>query len=180
MMDDRRRDIELRPIRVLALLAEVGYTGLTKDDLGKLNPPDEYETGLKVMAEIRATSRFPTRHVQEDLKFVRALGPGKELLPFFISKFELGTSDSNARCAAYLAEAPLLRSARSFWVGSAGLRVYSESFINSVSSASLPSWYLAHNPLVSWRIQGTLEPFEIGLEDFNSITSGTGQLVNVL
>jgi hypothetical protein len=38
---------------VLAALAEIGYVGLSKDDLGKLNPPDEYETELEVMAEIR-------------------------------------------------------------------------------------------------------------------------------
>ncbi|KAF8878222.1 P-loop containing nucleoside triphosphate hydrolase protein [Infundibulicybe gibba] len=106
---------------VLALLAEVGYTGLTKDDLGKLNPPDEYETELKVMAEIRAYFQVSYKRIIDniplliDLKFVRALG--KELLPFFISKFELGTSDSNARCAAYLAEAPLLIAKREELLG---------------------------------------------------------------
>jgi hypothetical protein len=36
-----------------AALAELGYTGLSKEDLGKLNPSDEYETELKVMAEVR-------------------------------------------------------------------------------------------------------------------------------
>lgn len=38
---------------VLAGLASIGYTGLTEEDLGKLNPPDEYETELQVMAEVR-------------------------------------------------------------------------------------------------------------------------------
>ena len=38
---------------VLAALAEIGYPGLTPDDLGKLNPPDEYESELQVMAEVR-------------------------------------------------------------------------------------------------------------------------------
>lgn len=37
----------------LAMLAELGYVGLTAEDLGKLNPPDEYETELEVMAEVR-------------------------------------------------------------------------------------------------------------------------------
>jgi hypothetical protein len=31
---------------------------------------------------------------------------GKELQPFLISKFELGTAAATARCAAYLAEDP--------------------------------------------------------------------------
>lgn len=38
---------------ILALLAEIGHTGLKAEDLGKLNPPDEYETELQVMAEVR-------------------------------------------------------------------------------------------------------------------------------
>lgn len=38
---------------VLALLADIGYTGLNAEDLGKLNPPDKYETELHVMAEVR-------------------------------------------------------------------------------------------------------------------------------
>jgi hypothetical protein len=46
------RDLE-KINSVLALLAEVGYTGLNAEDLGKLNPPDEYETELHVMAEVR-------------------------------------------------------------------------------------------------------------------------------
>jgi len=46
------RDLE-KINSVLALLAEAGYTGLNAEDLGKLNPPDEYETELHVMAEVR-------------------------------------------------------------------------------------------------------------------------------
>lgn len=38
----------------LSALAKLGYVGLTADDLGKLNPPDEYEEELNVMAEVRA------------------------------------------------------------------------------------------------------------------------------
>jgi hypothetical protein len=38
---------------ILALLADAGYTGLNPEDLGKLNPPDKYETELHVMAEVR-------------------------------------------------------------------------------------------------------------------------------
>lgn len=38
----------------LTALADLGYTGLTAEDFGKLNPSDEYETELEVMAEVRA------------------------------------------------------------------------------------------------------------------------------
>ena len=38
---------------LLAMLAERGFTGLTIADLGKLNPPDELETELRIMAEVR-------------------------------------------------------------------------------------------------------------------------------
>jgi hypothetical protein len=37
----------------LAALGECGYSGLRREDLGKLNPGDEYETELRVMAEVR-------------------------------------------------------------------------------------------------------------------------------
>jgi len=42
-----------RNITILAMLAERGFTGLTIADLGKLNPPDEFETELRIMAEVR-------------------------------------------------------------------------------------------------------------------------------
>lgn len=38
----------------LSVLAKLGYTGLTPDDLAKLLPPDIYEEELEVMAEVRA------------------------------------------------------------------------------------------------------------------------------
>jgi hypothetical protein len=38
---------------LLAALAERGLAGLTIEDLGKLNPPDEFETELRIMAEVR-------------------------------------------------------------------------------------------------------------------------------
>ena len=38
----------------LAVLAKLGYTGLTEEDLGKLNKTDEYDEELHLMAEVRA------------------------------------------------------------------------------------------------------------------------------
>jgi hypothetical protein len=37
----------------LSALASLGYTGLTEEDLPKLLQADEYETELRVMAEVR-------------------------------------------------------------------------------------------------------------------------------
>jgi hypothetical protein len=39
--------------QALSALAELGYHGLTSEDLGKLNPPDIYETEMEVMAKVR-------------------------------------------------------------------------------------------------------------------------------
>jgi hypothetical protein len=39
---------------IMALLAKRGRPGLIPADLEKLNPPDEYDTGLKTMATVRA------------------------------------------------------------------------------------------------------------------------------
>jgi hypothetical protein len=38
---------------VLAQLAELGYSGVTPDDFGKLRPVDEFETEITVMSEVR-------------------------------------------------------------------------------------------------------------------------------
>lgn len=39
-------------LTVLGQLAGLGYTGLTRDDLGRLNKPDEYETEMQLMADV--------------------------------------------------------------------------------------------------------------------------------
>lgn len=46
------RDVE-KINAILGMLADIGYTGLNAEDLGKLNPPDEYESELRVMSEVR-------------------------------------------------------------------------------------------------------------------------------
>lgn len=53
-LDDFAKKDKDKVDEALAALAAIGYTGLTTDDLGKLNPEDEYETELEVMAEVRA------------------------------------------------------------------------------------------------------------------------------
>ncbi|KAJ3784740.1 P-loop containing nucleoside triphosphate hydrolase protein [Lentinula aff. detonsa] len=86
------------------------------DLLGKLVPPDEFETELRVMADVRGYFQVAYKRMIDniprfiDLLFVRELG--KTLQPFIISKFGMGTSSANERCASYLGEDPMLVSQR--------------------------------------------------------------------
>ena len=45
---------ETTTAEVLAGLTRLGYTNVTREDLGKLCPPDEYEKEIMLMAEVRA------------------------------------------------------------------------------------------------------------------------------
>ncbi|PBK78915.1 hypothetical protein ARMSODRAFT_947905 [Armillaria solidipes] len=102
--------------KALAALAALGFTGLTAEDLEKLHPVDEYETELKVMAEVRGYFQVSYKRIIDyvpsliDLKFVKAVG--KALQPFLIKKFELGSNEANVKCAKYLAEDPVVTAVR--------------------------------------------------------------------
>ncbi|KAK0211639.1 P-loop containing nucleoside triphosphate hydrolase protein [Armillaria fumosa] len=102
--------------KALAALATLGFTGLTAEDLEKLHPVDEYETELKVMAEVRGYFQVSYKRIIDyvpsliDLKFVKAVG--KALQPFLIKKFELGSNEANVKCAKYLAEDPVVTAVR--------------------------------------------------------------------
>ncbi|KAK7461117.1 hypothetical protein VKT23_009043 [Stygiomarasmius scandens] len=98
----------------LAILVKHKITpGMTVEELlGKLQPSDEYERELKTMAEVRGYFQVAYKRIIDnipsfiDLRFVKALS--KELQPFLISKFGLGTQMASERCAQYLAEDPSL------------------------------------------------------------------------
>ncbi|THU97629.1 hypothetical protein K435DRAFT_753802 [Dendrothele bispora CBS 962.96] len=96
----------------LALLAKHGYTGLTTENLGRLHPPDEYERELKTMAEVRGYFQVAYKRIIDnipsfiDLRFVKALS--REIQPFLITKFGLGTASASDRCKKYLEEDPTL------------------------------------------------------------------------
>ncbi|KAJ3981520.1 P-loop containing nucleoside triphosphate hydrolase protein [Lentinula detonsa] len=103
----------------ISLLVEAGLpvSSLNPMDLlGKLVPPDEFETELRVMADVRGYFQVAYKRMIDniprfiDLLFVRELG--KTLQPFIISKFGMGTSSANERCASYLGEDPMLVSQR--------------------------------------------------------------------
>ncbi|KAJ7196517.1 P-loop containing nucleoside triphosphate hydrolase protein [Mycena pura] len=94
----------------LALLADLGYTGLTLEDLGKLRPVDEYETEIAVMAEVRGYFQCAYKRVIDnipaliDFKFLQAIAV--DLQAALILEFQLGSEKANAQCAALLAEDP--------------------------------------------------------------------------
>ncbi|KAH9921275.1 P-loop containing nucleoside triphosphate hydrolase protein [Amylocystis lapponica] len=91
----------------LSALAKLGYH-VKAEDLGKLNPPDEYEEELQVMAEVRAYFQVAYKRVIDyvplaiDHLFLYEFAAG--LQAFLIARLELGTPSAPARCAAFLAE----------------------------------------------------------------------------
>ncbi|KAG6807134.1 hypothetical protein H0H93_001922 [Arthromyces matolae] len=75
-------------------------------------PPDEYETEIQVMAEVRGYFQITYKRVIDmvpaliDLLFVRAIAD--DMQSSLITKFSLGTVDARERCARYLAENPMV------------------------------------------------------------------------
>ncbi|KIJ68612.1 hypothetical protein HYDPIDRAFT_106826 [Hydnomerulius pinastri MD-312] len=100
---------------VLAGLANLGITGLTREDLAKLIPQDEYTTEMIVMAEVRGYFQIAYKRVIDnipslvDLLFVKAIS--KDLQSCLISKLAIGTSSPN-HLAEYLEEDPQISAQR--------------------------------------------------------------------
>ncbi|KAG6822615.1 hypothetical protein H0H93_005202, partial [Arthromyces matolae] len=67
-------------------------------DFGKMVPPDEYETEIQVMAEVRGYFQITYKRVIDmvpaliDLLFVRAIAD--DMQSSLITKFSLGTVDA--------------------------------------------------------------------------------------
>ncbi|PCH44638.1 hypothetical protein WOLCODRAFT_139118 [Wolfiporia cocos MD-104 SS10] len=91
----------------IALLVKLGYVGVTVEDLGKLNPPDEFEEELQVMAEVRAYFQVAYKRVIDyvplTIDHLFLYGLADTLQSFLIEKLGLGSAE---RCAAYLSEDP--------------------------------------------------------------------------
>ncbi|TCD68939.1 hypothetical protein EIP91_009329 [Steccherinum ochraceum] len=93
---------------LLAVLAKLGLSNVTLDDLGKLNAPDMYEEEMELMADVRAYFSVAYRRVTDyvpmaiDHSFLYAFAAS--LQTTLISKLGLGTKNGDVRCAAYLAE----------------------------------------------------------------------------
>ncbi|CCL98324.1 uncharacterized protein FIBRA_00318 [Fibroporia radiculosa] len=100
----------------LAALAKAGFIGLTTDDLGKLNPPDEFEDELNVMAEVHGYFQVSYKRVIDYVPMcidhLFLYGMADILQGYLIEKLNLGTSKEADRCAWYLAEDPYVEATR--------------------------------------------------------------------
>ncbi|KAK7040881.1 hypothetical protein VNI00_009477 [Paramarasmius palmivorus] len=101
---------------LLSLLAKCGFAGVTLEDLGRLQAPDEYETEIQVMAEVRGYFQIAYKRIIDnvpnfiDLRFIKALG--KDMQKFLVSELGLGSASANEKCAQYLVEDPLVAARR--------------------------------------------------------------------
>ncbi|KAK7044850.1 P-loop containing nucleoside triphosphate hydrolase protein [Favolaschia claudopus] len=93
---------------VLAQLADLGYTGITADDFGKLRQADQFETEIAVMSEVRGYFQRVIDIIPQliDSLFLRTLAAS--LQGELISEFGLGGENATAVCAALLEEDPAL------------------------------------------------------------------------
>lgn len=122
-------------LSALAELTKLGYP-VKEDDLGKLNPPDEYQEELEVMAEVRAYFQVSYKvrlarafaalravltvvlaqriidyiPLSIDQHFLYALA--ERLQGVLIEKLGLGSARADARCAQYVAEDPHINAQR--------------------------------------------------------------------
>ncbi|KAG5640591.1 hypothetical protein DXG03_007994 [Asterophora parasitica] len=114
---ESERDLQIK--EALAALSALGYHGVKPEDLGRLVPPDEYETELQMMAEVRGYFQIAYKKAwlslqriidnvpsMIDYMFVKAVA--EDMQSFLISKFALGTADATERCSAFLADNPMV------------------------------------------------------------------------
>ncbi|RPD63557.1 hypothetical protein L227DRAFT_608779 [Lentinus tigrinus ALCF2SS1-6] len=81
---------------ILAMLVKMGYH-VSEEELGKLNPPDEFEEELELMAEVRAYFYVAYKRVIDYIPWLQ---------PVLLEKLGVGSSVADARCASYIAEEP--------------------------------------------------------------------------
>ncbi|VDB92372.1 unnamed protein product [Peniophora sp. CBMAI 1063] len=94
--------------QALAQLVGLGFHGLTVEDLQRLNPPDEYEREMVVMAYVRGYFKVSFKRVIDiipmliDLKFLRELS--KQLQPHLLKTLNVGGDDVRDRFERYFSE----------------------------------------------------------------------------
>lgn len=113
-VDSQEKEAQLKS--VLAQLATLGYTGVTADDLDKLNKVDEYETELNVMAEVRGYFQIAYKRIIDnvpsliDLMFVKAIGD--QMQDSLVRKLDLFSRSGNENCAMLLEESSIIAEKR--------------------------------------------------------------------
>ncbi|KAJ8474633.1 hypothetical protein ONZ51_g7084 [Trametes cubensis] len=107
-VEDNEKEVLLN--EALAVLAKLGYTGLTEEDLGKLNKTDEYDEELHLMAEVRAYFQVAYKRVIDyvplaiDHSFLYAFS--ERLRERLFERLGLGGANASERCTGYIAEDP--------------------------------------------------------------------------
>ncbi|KAF7350794.1 Interferon-induced GTP-binding protein Mx2 [Mycena sanguinolenta] len=96
--------------QVLASLARLGYTGLKREDLGRLHAGDEYETEILLMSGVSYRRIIDNVPGLIDTMFVKTFA--SSLQDNLIREFILGQPDAHEHCAEYLAEDPAAVSRR--------------------------------------------------------------------
>ncbi|KAJ7061772.1 P-loop containing nucleoside triphosphate hydrolase protein, partial [Mycena amicta] len=93
----------------LGALAQLGYTGISAEDLGKLRPADEYEAEIVLMGGVRAYFQVSYKRIIDtipgliDTKFVKSLA--SNLQSSLIRRFlDLEKPETRDQCARYLTE----------------------------------------------------------------------------
>ncbi|KAI0323553.1 hypothetical protein GY45DRAFT_1376242 [Cubamyces sp. BRFM 1775] len=106
--DDNEKEVLLN--EALAVLAKLGYTGLTEEGLGKLNKTDEYDEGLRLIAEVRTYFQAAYKRVIDyvplaiDHSFLYAFSEKLRERP--LERLGLGGAYASERCIGYIAEDP--------------------------------------------------------------------------
>ncbi|TFY83071.1 hypothetical protein EWM64_g941 [Hericium alpestre] len=95
---------------LLAHLMQFGHQVQSLADLAKLSPPDEFETEMMVMAQVRSYFQVAYKRVIDtipsmiDLVFLK--GVQNDIQNFLLEKIQIGGKDGRDLCARYLAEDP--------------------------------------------------------------------------
>ncbi|KAI0039468.1 hypothetical protein FA95DRAFT_1504134 [Auriscalpium vulgare] len=98
--------------KLLGDLATAGYPGLSVADLERLVKPDEYDTEMQVMAEVRSYFQVAYKRIIDlvpafiDSIFIQ--GIPTNMRPFLREQLKLGVPGADERCERFMAEDPSL------------------------------------------------------------------------
>ncbi|KAI0041017.1 hypothetical protein FA95DRAFT_1611344 [Auriscalpium vulgare] len=105
-----------RLAKLLAELAEFGFSDLRGEDLKRLAKPDEYDTEMKVMAEVRSYFQVAYKRIIDyipvtiDNKFLK--GMAADIRTHLLEQLKLSAPDAAERCTRYLSEDPSVSALR--------------------------------------------------------------------
>jgi len=97
-------------------LADLGYTGLSIESLARLQPPDEFEDELIVMADVRAYFQVAYKRIIDSIPLTIEHSLNQHLADTLqkslVKNLDLGSPDAGRRLADLLAEDPAIAARR--------------------------------------------------------------------